>query len=340
MAAVVVAVAEVRRAKAATNQTRSASSTKAAVATRRVSTAQQSISTKASPATSSHAIRARSRQCQREVIAWLTHYADTMYPTSDDTTDADDAAGGADAADERTSVSNALAAELAELKQQRHQPRKSRARFVALDTGVRGIVFVHSRSAAIDHLQLLYRMLADITITKRLHTRYTIRIHPLHRTCFSRPEDLYATATPLLAQLLPTLPTPQPTATAQQQQQPTAAERTFSIQLNKRGSHALFDRDAVIKQLASQWVKGWSVDLDEPAVVCVVEVCGRMAGIGVVERWQEFRKFNVRALGESVYRDGKDDGKIVAGVTEEVASGEKTDTQQVDDEVEAKSSES
>ena len=242
----------------------------------------------------------KEQHCQREVIAWLSQYADSMYPPQQDGADTD----GADKATEgeqevrETSVSNALAAELAELKQQQRQPRSSKARFVALDTGVRGIVFVHSRDAAVDHVQLLYRMLAELTASRRLHTRYTIRMHPLHRTCFSRPDDLYAIAQPLLASLLPALPTTPP----------TAGRRTFSVQLNRRGNNALFERDAVIGRLASMWERGWKVDLDAPSVVCVVEVCGRMAGLGLVERWSEFQKFNVRTLGEAVYRDGQSAG--------------------------------
>ena len=240
----------------------------------------------------------KEQQCQREVVAWLTHYADMLYPVKAEAVDTADV-HEAEAKDEPQSVSSALAAELAELKQQRRQPRTSKARFAPLDTGVRGIVFVHSRDAAVDHLQLLYRMLADITATKRLHTRYTIRIHPLHKTCFSRPEDLYTTAQPLLSALLPALPTPP------QPSQP-APSRTFSIQLTKRGNHAQFDRDDTIRQLAGMWERGWVVDLDGASVVCVVEVCGRMAGVGLVERWKEFMKFNVRALGEAVYRDGEE----------------------------------
>ena len=238
----------------------------------------------------------KEQHCQREVIAWLSQYADTMYPPQQDGADAD----GAEAeAVKETSVSSALAAELAELKAQQRQPRSSKARFVALDTGVRGIVFVHSRDAAVDHVQLLYRMLAELTHTRRLHTRYTIRVHPLHRTCFSRPDDLYAIAGPLLASLLPALPTAPP----------AGGRRTFSVQLNRRGNNALFERDAVIGRLASMWERGWKVDLDAPSVVCVVEVCGRMAGLGLVERWSEFQKFNVRALGEAVYRDGQSAGE-------------------------------
>ena len=260
----------------------------------------------------------KEQQCQREVIAWLTHYADTIYPVPERSADADDAAAeGTGAKDERRSVSTALEAELAELKQQQRQPRSSKARFAALDTGVRGIVFIHSRDAAVDHLQLFYTVLTDLTVTKRLHTRYTIRMHPLHRTCFSRPDDLYAIAQPIFDTLLPNLPTP-----PQPPLSDTAARRTFSIQLNKRGNHALFDRNEVISKLASHWQRGWTVDLDEPAVVCVVEVCGRMAGIGLVERWQEFQKFNVRALGEAVYRDGASAGDSETATTEKAVGAE------------------
>ena len=269
----------------------------------------------------------KEQQCQREVIAWLTHYADTMYPAGNEAV-AEEAA----ASEDRPSVSSALAAELAELKQQQRQPRSSKARFAALDTGVRGIVFVHSRDTAVDHLQLLYSMLADIAATKRLHTRYTIRMHPLHRTCFSRPDDLYTTAQPILATLLPTLPTPPTTTPAGPA---TAAHRTFSIQLNKRGSNAQFDRNEVITKLASMWERGWTVDLDEPAVVCLVEVCGRMAGIGVVERWQEFHKFNVRALGEVVYRDGESRPQGGTTVTGEKETDEPSKDVSGQDEVKA-----
>ena len=239
--------------------------------------------------------------CQREVIAWLTNYADRLYPPQPQPLggaagEAEQGKAGKGGADDdgpaavRASVGSALEAELAELKAQQRQPRRGGGeRFAAVESTIRGVVFIHSRDEAVDHVQLLYSMLDDVTRTHRLYTRYTIRIHPLLSTCFSRLTELMALLTPILRQRTPPLP-------------PDAPPRTFAVVFHKRGHHEQLHRAEVIEAVAKEVGSGWKVNLDEPQVVVLVEVATRMAGVGVVERWGELHKFNVRAMAEEGYK--------------------------------------
>ena len=91
-------------------------------------------------------------QCQREVIAWLTDYADRLYPQQraerkDEQAEEareEEAAGALKAA----SVGSALQAELSELQREQRQPRTTSARFAGTDSGVRGAVFIQVSAAA------------------------------------------------------------------------------------------------------------------------------------------------------------------------------------------------
>ena len=257
----------------------------------------------------------KEQPCQREVLSWLSEYADRLYPPTSSDPDLDpldpDAPTPTPApapAPAPLSVGSALQAELRELQQQRRNPTSSKERFAAIDTGVRGIVFVHSRSASLDHPALLYRMLDDVLTTHRLHTRYTIRIHPLLRTCFSRLEDLTAVLHPLLQQHMPAL---------------GAGEgKTFAVVMNKRSANESLQRAEVIEAVVSRVGAGWTVDLDEPDTVVLVEVATRMAGVGILQRWKQLHKFNVRALAESAGKgvEEQKDGSAAAAPEPKVSA--------------------
>ena len=146
-----------------------------------------------------------------------------------------------------------------------------------------------SRSPAVDHVSLLYALLEDVHRTRRLRTRYTIRIHPLLKTCFSRLEELSDVLAGLLPLHLPPLP--------------PSERRSFAVVVNKRGQHELLHRGAVIECVVAKVGSGWFVDLEAPDVVVLVEVATRMAGVGIVERWQHFHRFNVRAMAEEGYKE-------------------------------------
>ena len=94
----------------------------------------------------------KEQQCQREVLAWFTDYADRLYPPQPDA-DADAVTDGGerntenateDGEKERPSVGSALQAELEQLREPRtaHSGGSPAERFAAVDSGVRGIVFI------------------------------------------------------------------------------------------------------------------------------------------------------------------------------------------------------
>ena len=244
----------------------------------------------------------KEQSCEREILSWLNDAADRLLPPSppDSTPDPDH-----DASDDppppvlSLSVDDALQLELQELQQQRRHPQSSSERFAAVDCGVRGLVFVHSRHRSLDHSALLLRMLDELAATRRLHTRYTVRVHPLLRTCFARLPDVEAALAPLLATHLPPLPE-------------GGGGRTFAVVLNKRSSNEALQRAAVIEAVVTRVGRGWTVDLERPDVVVLVEVATRMAGVGILHRWHELCKYNVRAMAESSAEEGAGDTAAAA----------------------------
>jgi hypothetical protein len=82
--------------------------------------------------------------------------------------------------------------------------------------------------------------------------------------------------------------------------------------MNKRTCNDALQRADVIEAVVSRVGAGWTVDLDEPQVVVLVEVATRMAGVGILQRWQELHKFNVRALAESGGVEEVKDGSSAA----------------------------
>lgn len=111
--------------------------------------------------------------------------------------------------DKQVSVSDALEAELRELrdegrggggKDKQKNKTKSKERFLRLQDSRmgRGIVFVKVRDKAVDPCHLVPHMLRTAVETGDFRTRFSVRMFPLARSCYSSMEDLESTARTIL----------------------------------------------------------------------------------------------------------------------------------------------
>ena len=108
-------------------------------------------------------------------------------------------------------------------------------------------------------------------------SRFVTRMIPIQGTCFASPEELQLTCSGLLKKFI------------------TQTTKTFAISFKRRNCSNL-NRNLVIKivgDLMSQMFPNCKVNLSKPDITILVEVCGTLCGISVVEKAQDFRKFNL-----------------------------------------------
>lgn len=108
-------------------------------------------------------------------------------------------------------------------------------------------------------------------------SRFVTRMIPIQATCFASPEELQLTCSGLLKKYM------------------VSSAKTFAITFKRRNCSNL-NRNLVIKivgDLVSQMFPSCKVDLSTPDVTILVEVCGTLCGVSVVENAQDFRKFNL-----------------------------------------------
>lgn len=163
---------------------------------------------------------------------------------------------------------------------------------MALTSGLRGVVIIHSRDATIDVVILVQSMLHDIRLSQRLQTRYSIRIEVMHRTCFARMNELMNIAQTVIDQHF----------NIHQYSSPPA----YAIIFNKRGQNETMERMTVIEKVAAIVGQRGTVDLTSPHIVIIIQVATRMSAVGIVNQWKELCKYNIRVLADEVYGKSKD----------------------------------
>jgi len=130
-------------------------------------------------------------------------------------------------------------------------------------------------------VQLASAMLKQMLADQVKRSRFSARLLPLTRTCFSDSEDLKTLAPPILAKGF-------------EQVSPSAS---YAVVLQRRvGDNARMDRDTVIKAIASLVPSSHTVDLVNPDVVILIEVIGRTTGISVINDWIGLQKYSIRAI--------------------------------------------
>ena len=135
-------------------------------------------------------------------------------------------------------------------------------------------------------VDIVRRFLADLRANSRKmpNSRFITRMIPMQATCFASEEEIHLTAAALIDKFFPSDST------------------TFAITTKKRNCDGL-DRGNVIKLIAGsvyQKFPNCKVDLKNPEVTIVVEVCKTLCGVSVVRNASiEFDHFNVAKVREA-----------------------------------------
>ncbi|KAL9234804.1 hypothetical protein vseg_009630 [Gypsophila vaccaria] len=184
--------------------------------------------------------------------------------------------GGQVLVNTETSVDKLIEAELKELKD------KSKRRFSKLDTGCNGVVFVHMRQRDGDPgpREIVQHMMESAASTKKHMSRFLLRVLPVELSCYASEEEISRAIKPLVEQHFP-----------------VNAETPvkFAVQYDARANSGV-ERMKIIDAIAKSIPEPHKVDLKNPEKTIIAQVVKTVCMIGVVEKYKELAKFNLREL--------------------------------------------
>ncbi|PIA53671.1 hypothetical protein AQUCO_00900329v1 [Aquilegia coerulea] len=174
------------------------------------------------------------------------------------------------------SIDKLIDDELRELKD------RSKRRFVGLDSGCNGVVFVQmlKRNGDPGPAEIVKHMMTSAAATRKHMSRFILRVLPVELTCYASEEEISKAIKPLIDQYFP--------AEAQ-------TPLKFAVLYDARANTGI-DRMAIIKAVAKSVPEPHKVDLNNPDKSIIVQIAKTVCSIGVVEKYKELSKYNLRQL--------------------------------------------
>ncbi|KAJ4972258.1 hypothetical protein NE237_005357 [Protea cynaroides] len=177
---------------------------------------------------------------------------------------------------EEKSIDKLIEAELEELGD------RNKRRFVSLDSGCNGIIFIqmHKRAGNPSPKEIVQHMMTSAASTRKHMSRFILRVLPVEVTCYASEEEISKEIKPLIAKYFPAeAPTPQ----------------KFAVLYDARANTGI-DRMSIINSVAKSVPGPHKVDLNNPDKTIIVQVVKTICLIGVVEKYKELSKYNLRQL--------------------------------------------
>lgn len=174
------------------------------------------------------------------------------------------------------SVDQLIDAELKELGD------KTKRRFSRLDSGCNGVIFIQMRRRDGDPgpREIVEHMMASTARTKKHMSRFLLRLLPVEVSCYASGEEISRAITPIIKQYFPV---------------DAEAPVKFAVQYDARANSGI-ERMKIIDAVAKSVPEPHKVDLKNPDKTIIVQIIKTVCLIGVVEKYKEFAKYNVRQL--------------------------------------------
>ncbi|XVF04787.1 hypothetical protein REPUB_Repub05bG0115400 [Reevesia pubescens] len=174
------------------------------------------------------------------------------------------------------SIDKLIEAELKELGD------KSKRRFLNLDSGCNGLVFVQMRKREGDPgpKDIVQHMMTSAASTRKHMSRFILRILPVEVACYASEEEITRAMKPLIARYFPV---------------ETQNPKKFAVLYEARANSGI-ERMKIIDSVAKSIPAPHKVDLSNPDMTIVVEIVKTVCLIGVVEKYKELAKYNLRQL--------------------------------------------
>ncbi|XP_065867538.1 uncharacterized protein [Euphorbia lathyris] len=159
---------------------------------------------------------------------------------------------------------------------------KSKRRFFSLDSGCNGVVFIQMRKGDGDPSpkDIAQHMMTSLASTKKHMSRFILRVLPVEASCYSSEEEISKAMEPIVAKHFPS-----------DSQDP----HKFAVLYEARANSGI-ERMKIINAVAKSVPGPHKVDLSNPDKTIVVEIVKTVCLIGVVEKYKELAKYNLRQL--------------------------------------------
>ncbi|XP_030504652.2 uncharacterized protein LOC115719670 isoform X1 [Cannabis sativa] len=162
---------------------------------------------------------------------------------------------------------------------------KSKRRFFHLDTGCNGVVFVQmsKREGDPGPKDIVQNIMTTAAATKKHMSRFILRILPVELACYASEEEISRAIVPLVEKYFPV---------------ETETPQKFAVLYGARANTGV-ERMKIIDAVAKSVPKPHRVDLNNPDRAFVVEIVKTVCLIGVIEKYKELAKYNLRQLTSS-----------------------------------------
>ncbi|KAJ9139744.1 hypothetical protein P3X46_030449 [Hevea brasiliensis] len=159
---------------------------------------------------------------------------------------------------------------------------RSKRRFANLDSGCNGVAFVQMRKRDGDPSprDIVQHMMTSAASTRKHMSRFILRVLPIEVSCYASEEEISKAMTPVVAKYFPV---------------DTREPQKFAVLYEARANTGI-DRMKIINSVAKSVPGPHKVDLSNPDKTIVVEIVRTVCLIGVVEKYKELAKYNLRQL--------------------------------------------
>ncbi|KAL6843013.1 hypothetical protein ACP4OV_027326 [Aristida adscensionis] len=159
--------------------------------------------------------------------------------------------------------------------------RKKRL-FASLDSGCNGCIFIqmHRRASDPGPVEIVQNMMSSAASTRKHMSRFILRVLPAEVTCYASEEEITKAISPLVEKYFP---------------KECPSGHKFAVLYEARSNTGI-DRMKIINAVAKSVPQPHKVDLSNPDKTIVVQIAKTICLIGVVERYKELAKFNLRQL--------------------------------------------
>ncbi|KAG2204761.1 hypothetical protein INT46_006154 [Mucor plumbeus] len=214
--------------------------------------------------------RGKESRAVKEALDVLSRYGDELYPP-----EANDAE---DSDDEELDLEASIAKEVAALKKP-----TAKKRYSNITTATDCVAFIRI-SPPVNPSKLVHHMLTELKETQKYMTRYISRFLPVEKSCNAHIADIEVAAKALF----------EPHFT-QKDSEGNLISRKFAVACRVRNCTKI-DRMSIINALAATVGPGHKVDLQEPELTIIAEVCQTVCMLSVVDDFNELKKYNVESI--------------------------------------------
>ncbi|KAG9459185.1 hypothetical protein H6P81_003693 [Aristolochia fimbriata] len=180
---------------------------------------------------------------------------------------------------EEKSIDKLIEAEIEELGD------RNKRHFVNLDTGCNGCIFIqiHKRAGEPGPAEIAQYVMKSAAASRKHMSRFLLRVLPVEVACYASEEEITQAIVPLIAQHFPT-----------EAQTPYK----FAVLFEARANTGI-DRMKIINAVAKSVPAPHKVNLSSPDKTIIVQIAKTICMVGIIEKYKELAKFNLRQLTSS-----------------------------------------